>query len=70
MNEIREVIEVELIAGIEAYLADTGESVTAFCKRVANDPSLMSNLRNGRGVGPRLRKRIEAALTTTERKRA
>ena len=25
MSETREVIEAELIAGIEAYLADTGE---------------------------------------------
>jgi hypothetical protein len=70
MSETREVIEGELIAAIEAYLADTGESITSFCRRVAGDPSLLSDLRNGRGIGPRLRRRIDAALTTTEKRRA
>lgn len=57
----------ELLRAIEAYLADTGETQTAFGRRVAGDPSLITDIRNGRGLGPVLRRRVEAALTTTER---
>ena len=62
-----EVLEAELLTSIESYLADTGESESAFGRRVARDTSLMSDLRNGRSVGLKLRRRIEAALVTTER---
>jgi hypothetical protein len=70
MSDTREILEPELITAIEAYLKDTGESVTSFCKRVAGDASLLSDLRNGRSVGVKLRRRIEAALVTTEKRRA
>lgn len=70
MSETREPIELELLAAIARYLEHTGESQTSFGRRVAGDPSLMTDLRNGRSVGLRLRHRIEAALITTEKRRA
>jgi hypothetical protein len=66
---MHEPVEAELLSAIEAYLSDTGETQTSFGRRVAGDPSLINDLLNGRGLGPRLRQRIEAALTTTERTR-
>jgi hypothetical protein len=66
----RKIVEVELLAAVEAYLLHTGESQSAFTRRVCGDPNLVTDLRNGRGLGPALRRKIEAALATTERKRA
>ena len=62
-----DTVEVELLRAIEAYLRATGESQTGFGKRVAGDARLVADIRNGRGIGPKLRRRIEAALTTTRR---
>jgi 2,4-dienoyl-CoA reductase-like NADH-dependent reductase (Old Yellow Enzyme family) len=58
------ILEPELLADIEALLATTGETPTAFGRRVAADPSLVSDLRTGRSVGRRLREKIQAALIT------
>lgn len=43
----------DLIARIEGHLAKTGESASAFGKRVARDPNFVTDLRHGRS--PRLR---------------
>jgi hypothetical protein len=63
-----ETWHVDLLASIDAYLKATNETQTSFGMRVANDPGLVADIRNGRGVGLKLLRRIEAALTTTERK--
>ena len=65
-----EVMEKELLRAIEVYLRETGETGTAFGKRVAGDSHLVLDLRNGRRVYSRMRRKIEAALVTTQRKRA
>jgi hypothetical protein len=65
-----EIMEKELLRAIESYLRETGEASTAFGKRVAGDSHLVLDLRNGRSVGMKMRRRIEAALITTQRKRA
>lgn len=58
-----EIVEAPLLAEIETFLAASGETPTAFGRRVAADPSLVADLRSGRSVGRRLRERIQAALT-------
>lgn len=40
--------ETELISVIDRHLAATGESASAFGKRLAGDPNLVSDLRSGR----------------------
>ena len=47
------------------YLRAVDESESRFGRRVAGDPNLIKNLRNGRSPGRILRDKIEAALTTT-----
>lgn len=56
------ILEPELLAEIEAFLASSGETPTSFGRRVAADPSLISDLKMGRSVGRRLREKIRNAL--------
>ena len=52
----------ELIRAIDAHLSRTGESATAFGRRVCGDPHLVADIRSGRS--PRLRL-IERIMATT-----
>ena len=61
----RPVIEPELLLAIRDYLRAVGESESSFGRRVAGDPGLITDLRNGRSPGRILREKIEAALQTT-----
>jgi hypothetical protein len=45
---------------VEKFLKRTGLRPTVFGRAAARDPRFVFDLRNGRNVGPRLRKRIEA----------
>jgi 2,4-dienoyl-CoA reductase-like NADH-dependent reductase (Old Yellow Enzyme family) len=45
---------------VEKFLKRTGIRPTVFGRAVARDPRLVFDLRQGREVGPRLRRRIEA----------
>lgn len=51
-----------LLRRIELYLRTTGTPPTRFGRAVANDPRLVSDLRNGREPGERLVRRIESFL--------
>ena len=42
--------DADLLARIERYLAETGESEWAFGKATANDGKLVRRLRNGKSV--------------------
>jgi hypothetical protein len=53
------ITHAELIALIERHIAASGETATAFGKRVANDSNLLRDLKAGRS--PRLRL-VEAIL--------
>jgi hypothetical protein len=53
----------QLIDRIERHLDETGESATAFGRRIANDGNLLSDLRAGRS--PRLRL-VEAIVRATD----
>lgn len=57
------ILEPELLAEIEAFLATSGETPSAFGRRAAADPSLVADLKTGRSVGRRLREKIQTALT-------
>lgn len=58
--------ESELLAEIEACIARTGETPSAFGRRAAGDPSLVADLKVGRSVGIRLRQRIHAAMAQSQ----
>lgn len=58
--------ETDLLAAIEAHLAATGKTETAFGVEVANDPSLVSDLRKGRSPRLRLANQIMAAIKPQE----
>ena len=51
----------DLLARIDAHLAATGETPSAFGKRVAKDGNLVADLRNGRSPTMRLAARIAEA---------
>ena len=55
--------QAQLIEAIERHLAATGESVTAFGKRVANDSCLVPDLKAGRSPRLRLVEAILEAIT-------
>lgn len=52
----------KLVEAVDRHLAATGESASAFGKRVANDPKLVFDLRDGRSPQLRLVERILAAV--------
>lgn len=54
--------EDELLPAIEALLARTKETQTAFGRRVAGDASLVTDLRHGRSLGRALRQKITKAV--------
>lgn len=60
------ILEPELLAEIEACIARTGETPSAFGRRAAGDPSLVADLKAGRSIGRRLRERIQAATAQSE----
>ena len=60
------ILEPELLADIEACIARTGETASAFGRRAAGDPSLVADLRAGRSIGRRLRERIQAATQSED----
>jgi hypothetical protein len=51
----------DLIARIDAHLAASGETPSAFGRRVAKDSNLVADLRDGRSPTLRLAERILAA---------
>ena len=54
--------EADLLDAIERHLTKTGETATAFGKRVANDPSLVNDLRVGRSPRMRLAAQIMTVI--------
>jgi hypothetical protein len=54
--------EADLLAAIDRHLATTKESAAGFGKRIANDPNLVSDLREGRSPRMRLAQQIMAAI--------
>jgi len=55
-----------LLRRIELHLRATGTPPTRFGRVVANDPRLVSDLRNGREPGQRLIERIESFLESRQ----
>lgn len=53
--------EADLLKSIDAHLTATGKTETAFGIEIANDPSLVSDLRKGRSPRLRLALRIMEA---------
>ncbi len=53
---------MSLLQRLEAHLRATGEKPCTFGRRVARDPRLVGDLRNGRMPGPALAARISAAI--------
>jgi len=58
----RMITEDDLLKSIDAHLLATGKTETAFGVEVANDPSLVSDLRKGRSPRLRLAIRIMDAI--------
>jgi 2,4-dienoyl-CoA reductase-like NADH-dependent reductase (Old Yellow Enzyme family) len=58
------------LRSIERYLKQTGMAPTAFGRQAARDPRLVFDLRNGRQLTDRLRRRIEHFLSMPEGKSA
>lgn len=56
--------ESPLLIRIDRYLRHTGVPQTRFGREVARDPRLISDLRNGRNLGARLARRLDAFLST------
>ena len=54
-----------LSIAIDRYLRDHDMPETLFGRRAANDPRLIGDLRRGRRIGERLRRRIEAFMRET-----
>ena len=54
--------ERDLIEAIDAHLASTGQAETSFGTEIANDPSLVADLRRGRSPRLRLVNRILEAI--------
>ena len=48
-----------LIRQIEAFMRETKMPQTKFGRLAASDPRLVTDLRQGRSPGPRLRQRVE-----------
>ena len=55
------IMHADLVRTVEEHLRRTGETPTAFGKRVARDPRLVFQLREGRSPQLRLVERIIAA---------
>jgi hypothetical protein len=51
-----------LLTLVEAYLGRTGMPPTKFGRAAASDPRLVHDLRRGRTVGDRLRRRVIAYI--------
>lgn len=51
-----------LLTKIDRYLRHTGMSPSTFGRRVANDPRLVGDMRNGRVPGPTMIKRVDAFI--------
>jgi hypothetical protein len=51
-----------LLARIETFLRRTGMPPTRFGREAARDPRLVYDLRHGRTVGDRLRRRVTAYI--------
>ena len=54
-----------LLIIIDRYLRKTRLPPTKFGRLAVNDPRLVSDIRSGRSVGPKLRARIEAFIAGT-----
>ncbi len=57
-----------LLRRIEKHLRRSGVSATRFGREAAGDPRLVFDLRDGREMGPNLRKRLRAYLDQQERR--
>lgn len=57
---------MSILSRIEMALRRSGMSPSRFGRMVANDPSLVRDLRVGRQVGPGLQRRIDAQLRSHE----
>ena len=53
---------MSILTQVERHLRITGDRPCSFGRRVAKDPNLVKDLRNGREPGPALHARISAAL--------
>ncbi|UZK70933.1 hypothetical protein OKW76_07915 [Sphingomonas sp. S1-29] len=58
---------MSMLPRIERFLRHSAMPPTLFGRRVANDPRLVGDLRNGREPGPQMCARIEAFLADRER---
>lgn len=54
--------QIDLVGALNRHLEQTGEAPAAFGRRIAKDPSLVSELREGRNVGIALANKIIAAI--------
>ena len=52
------ITEADLVKRIELHLAETGETETAFGKRVVRDGNLVRDLRNGRSPSMKMARAI------------
>lgn len=51
-------MSIEIKRKLERFMKTTGESPTRLGRRICRDPRLMSDLRAGRYIGPRLAHKI------------
>lgn len=58
---------MSLLMEIERYLRRTGVAPTTFGRRAVNDPRLVLDLRRGRVVGSKIRRRVEAVIRAVPR---
>ncbi len=61
------ITEADLVELIEHHLSQTGETASAFGRRIANDTGLVADLRVGRSPGLKLVRRILEAIKEEER---
>lgn len=61
---------VGLLAEVEAFLADTGLSPTAFGHQALGDPGFVRGLRGGRAIRPNTYERIKGFMETYRSKHA
>ena len=59
----------DFLAAVEAYLQRSGESASAFGRRVLGDPTFVFDLRTGRSPSLRLVDRVMTALAQSSTKR-
>jgi hypothetical protein len=57
---------MHLLRRVELYLRGSGTPATTFGRKAARDPRFVSDLRNGRELGPELQARIAAYLDEHE----